>query len=65
MKGKQTMKLEIGDRITFCSATRWSTAKVTRKVNGFSGDGSPTVRYGGWSDFVVRPHEITAVQITE
>lgn len=48
---------KIGDRITFRAATRWSDRKATRVVNGFF-NGRPTVRFGGWADFVVRPEEI-------
>ena len=62
----------VGDRLTFKAATRWSCAKATRKVNGFynlyADDGCtirdkyPTVRYGGWPDFVVRPYEIISIE---
>ena len=56
----KTNKIEIGDKITFRAATRWNCGKVTRVVNGFydSKNKIPTVRYGGWSDFVVKPNEI-------
>ena len=52
-------QIQIGDRIKFRAITRWSTAAVWRKVNGFWVDGRPTVRYGGWADFIVSHHEIT------
>lgn len=53
-------RIKIGDRITFKAATRDSYRKATRVVNGFH-FGQPTVRYAGWSNFVVRPAEISAV----
>ena len=62
----------IGDRITFRSPTRWSCVKATRKVNGFwklyADDKCtviahwPTVRYGGYAEFIVRPHEIISIE---
>lgn len=55
------MEINVGDRITFRAATRWSGASVTRVVRGFDAFGRPLVRYGGWSDFVVRLDEISAV----
>lgn len=53
--------IKIGDYITFRAATRWSCAKARRKVNGFC-LGQPTVRYGGWDRFEVRPDEILKVE---
>lgn len=55
------MALKLGDRIKFRAVTRWSDKPVWRKVNGFCND-HPTVRYGGWSQFVVRPTEIIEVK---
>ena len=56
------MKIEIGDRITFRAATRDGNRKMTRVVNGFWLDGTmPTVRAHGWSNFIVRLHEIIEV----
>jgi hypothetical protein len=60
------MIIQIGDRITFRAATRWSGAKVTRVVNGFwqedlDRQSSPTVRYGGWGNFIVYRREILEV----
>jgi len=52
--------IKLGDRITFKAVTRWGDSKATRKVNGFHA-GCPTVRYGGWGDFVVRHNEISQV----
>ena len=54
-----TTQLAVGDRIQFRAATRWSDKAVWRKVNGFIGD-RPTVRFGGWGQFIVRPNEILA-----
>jgi len=59
------VKLNIGDRITFKAATRDSYKKITRVVTGFWSNGCPTVRAHGWSDFVVRWNEISAVLPTE
>ena len=52
-----TQTIQIGDRITFRAATRWSDKPATRVVNGFIA-GNPTVRYGGWAQFIVRVDEI-------
>jgi hypothetical protein len=51
----------IGDRIKFRAATRWSDKAVIRKIVAIGDDGKPEVRFGGWSNFVVRPHEVIAV----
>lgn len=56
-----TKIIQIGDRITFRAVTRYGTPKLTRVVNGFWINGNPTVRAHGWPNFVVRPHEITAI----
>lgn len=55
-------KVKVGDRIRFRAATRWSNAAVWRKVNGFWANGMPTVRFGGWDNFVVQPGEILEVE---
>lgn len=57
-------KIKPGDYITFKAATRWSSgnAKVRRKVVSIYYNGYPCVRFGGWSDFVVRPNEIIEVE---
>ncbi len=60
-----TDTIEIGDRIKFKSATRNSNNAVWRRVLGFWGDTSmPTVRYEGWSDFVVKLSEIIEIEKT-
>lgn len=51
-------KLNVGDRIKFQAATRWNCSPVWRVVNGFDHLGRPTVKYGGWRDFVVNLVEI-------
>jgi hypothetical protein len=51
------MNIKVGDRITFRAVTRWGAAKASRIVTGFY-LGEPTVRYGGWSDFIVHWHEV-------
>lgn len=53
--------IEPGDRIKFRAATRWSDAAVWRKVVGMDGD-SPLVRFGGYSEFLVHPHEVIDIQ---
>jgi hypothetical protein len=56
------MTIKIGDHITFKAATRHSYAKATRIVTGFWGTtGMPTVRFHGWHNFVVRHHEVLAI----
>jgi len=59
--------LRVGDRIYFRAPTRWADRAVWRVVNGFAlrrktptslVEPWPTVRYGGHSEFLVRPHEI-------
>lgn len=52
--------IKIGDQIKFRAVTRWSNKAVWRKVTGFGPNGAPAVRYGGYSEFYVRPAEITA-----
>ena len=60
------MLMKVGDRITFRAVTRWSNGKAeTRKVNGFTELGWPTVRFGGWGEFVVRPSEVVHVHKAE
>lgn len=46
-------KIELGDDLTFTATTRDGRRKVTRKVNGFTPAGLPTVRFNGWDRFVV------------
>lgn len=60
-------EIKIGDYITFKAATRWSSAnaKQRRKVVAISPDGCPDVRFGGWSNFRVRLHEIVLVEAGE
>lgn len=55
-------KMRVGDLLTFKSATRCSFRKATRKITGFDHLGRPTVRYAGWSDFIVLPKEIISVE---
>lgn len=51
---------KIGDTIIFKACTRYSFKKATRIVNGFM-YGNPTVRYAGYSDFMVKPSEIIQI----
>jgi hypothetical protein len=54
--------IQIGDSIKFKAPTRNSNKAVWRKVNGFFGYTTmPTVRFEGWSNFVVRLNEIIDV----
>jgi len=56
-------KIKIGDRIKFKSPTRNGSISVWRKVNGFWGITlMPMVRFNGWSNFVVKLSEITAIE---
>lgn len=57
--GRETV--QVGDSIKFKAMTRDSYKTATRKVNGFWSNGCPTVRYQGWSDFVVARHEIISL----
>lgn len=54
--------IEIGDYITFKAATRWSYSKARRKVVSFDHLNRPCVRFGGYSDFIVKPHEISKIE---
>jgi|14_taG_2_1085336.scaffolds.fasta_scaffold163346_2 hypothetical protein len=51
---------KIGQKITFKSATRSGYAKATRLING-SWCGLPTVRFHGWSNFVIKEDEIIEI----
>ena len=56
-------KIEVGDRIKFAAPTRCGAPVATRVVNGFWGaTRSPTVRFHGYSDFMVRDHEIISIE---
>lgn len=54
--------IKAGDWITFKAATRWNCGTVRRKVVRIGLNGEIEVRYGGWSNFVVRPREIKKVE---
>lgn len=58
----QLAHIKPGDRVTFRAVTRWNGgATATRTVRSVSPDtGRLTVRYD-WPDFVVRAHEVLAV----
>ena len=58
----ELVDIEIGDTITFRAITRWSGAKATRKVKGFTANGQVEVRYGGWGRFVLRNYEILSIE---
>ena len=57
----QMTNIKVGDRIQFRSITRWNSRTVWRKVNGFWAGRGPTVRFGGWGNFIVRWDEIVDV----
>lgn len=50
--------LKIGDRIEFKACTRSHYRKAIRKITDIDGYGRICVRYHGYGDFVLRPHEI-------
>lgn len=52
---------KIGDRIRFRAVTRWGDKPATRTVRALSATGLPLVRFAGWVDFKVHPHEILEV----
>ncbi len=54
-------KIKPGDYIVFMAACRYSNEKARRKVQTVEG-GLVTVRYAGYSNFYVKPHEIIEVQ---
>jgi len=57
--------MEIGDYIIFKAATRCDYRKAKRKIVGFDPLGRVEVRYAGWSNFIVLPHEIISVEKTD
>lgn len=57
-----TSGIKIGARITFRAVTRHSDRPATRKVLGIDAFGRPLVRYHGTDCFVVRLHEVIAVE---
>ena len=55
-------QINVGDRVKFkCKWARWQCNTETRIVNGVLSNGDITVRYAGWSHFVVHRHEIKEV----
>jgi hypothetical protein len=60
MENSMLSQIKVGTRIKFKACTRWSNAKQVRVVNGFHRN-LPTIRFGGWSDFVVRENEIISI----
>lgn len=54
-------RLKIGRTLVFKAATRSDYKIAKRKIVGIDHFGRPMVRYHGWSDFVVAPHEILEV----
>ena len=54
-------QIKVGTKIEFKACTRWSNKKETRIVNGFTKKGLPTIRFGGWSDFVLNEKEIIRI----
>ena len=53
-------QIKVGTKIEFKATTRWSNSKQVRVVNGFHKN-LPTIRFGGWSDFVVKESEIISI----
>jgi len=54
------LNFKIGQKITFKSPTRWGNSKATRIINGTWNE-LPTVRFGGWSNFVIKENEIIEI----
>ena len=60
-------KKDIGKRVVFRALCRWNTAKATRIIKGISSSdrgrygGGPIVRFGGYANFYVGPHEVIEV----
>jgi hypothetical protein len=61
IKDMKVTERDIGKRVTFKAATRWSFAKATRIIRKVHSNGNIEVRFGGWDAFIVRPHEIIEV----
>ena len=57
----KTTKKDIGKRVVFRSLCRWNSAKATRIIKEISKFGGPIVRFGGYANFVVRPHEVIEI----
>ena len=55
-----TMEFKTGQIITFKSPTRSGNIKAKRIING-TFNGLPTVRFNGWSNFVIRQNEIIEI----
>lgn len=60
MENSILSQIKVGTKIKFKSCTFWNNAKQVRVVNGFYKN-LPTVRFGGWSDFVVLENEIISI----
>ena len=52
---------DIGKRVVFRSLCRWNSAKATRIIKGINEWDGPTVRFGGCSDFYVKPYEVIEI----
>lgn len=57
-----TQKMQVGDLLTFKSATRDSYRKAKRIIRDFDYAGRPAVGYAGYDYFIVLPHEIISVE---
>ena len=60
IKKLYTMEFKQGQKITFKSPTRNGNVKAIRVING-TFNGLPTVRFNGWSNFVIRQKEIIEI----
>lgn len=54
-------QIKVGTKIEFKAFTIWSSRKEIRIVNGFTRNGLPTIRFGGWSKFVLKEKEIIRI----
>ena len=55
------INFKIGQKITFRSLTRDGNFKAQRIING-DFRGLPTVRFNGWSNFVIKEREIIEIE---
>lgn len=52
---------DIGKRVEFRALCYWNSAKATRIIKDVTKAGGPIVRFGGFGNFYVRPHEVIEI----
>lgn len=57
----KAMLKDIGKKATFRAPTRWGLTTSTRIIKEVLPNGGVVVRFSGWSEFIVRPHEISKI----